>query len=320
MRYKIPLLVILVTLVFFAALYLIPATSSKIFVIDSSFDIFSSFIVKEANWQKWLPASSNNTDSVNTANTNKLNYSNKTFKVGSAQDSFLVHTINPLSYTITMLKKESPSAPFSIGYIPGTSDKKVTIVLIEKTNLLSKIIPLYGQNDFAVSAVERLKHFLETPELLYGFKVEKVSVEDTVYATTKTATTFKNMFADMPGAFGKITNYIQSQQLAVTGAKSISYLPMGKMDSLYLFTGIPVNKISTETDDIQFLQMPHKGILLLAHYNGRFGQRNNLYDAMKKYIADNHFTLIANPYEQYNNELPASDSSMVNLKLYFPVR
>jgi len=86
-----------------------------------------------------------------------------------------------------------------------------------------------------------------------------------------------------------------------------------------MMAGIPVNKTVPSNPDIQFVKMP-KGRMLVGEYEGIYSKKASLSNAMEKYIRDHMMVGVAVPYEKYlNDSIPANDTSIVKLKMYYPV-
>jgi effector-binding domain-containing protein len=89
---------------------------------------------------------------------------------------------------------------------------------------------------------------------------------------------------------------------------------------LELILGIPVNKFVKSSEDVKCVHIP-KGRMLTGEYEGRFGERQKIYETFGKYARDHYLENVGAPFETYlNNKLPVSDSDIVHFKLYYPIR
>jgi effector-binding domain-containing protein len=323
MKLKISIFSLLFISILLFVFRIIPVTEKKVFDLNINFDNYTSFVSQPSNWEKWLPEKVN--PEVFKNNNILLPVSSvvalkKDFTIKAASENYSIHPLNPLSYTVTGSNKKNGTVLFSFAYLPDTSLNQIKVEVIEQSNFLSYLFPFLKLNHNGVAAIERLKHYIETPELFYGYPIEKVEVQDTVYVTSSFESTNSKFFNQLPTAFDSLKTFIASRKLHITGNFSVTFNQLNN-DSVRVFTGIPVNKLADNSIAVSCLQMPHHGKLVKALFKGKFTDRIKLYSILKKYLLDNHFELVANPYEQYeNNQLPVNDNSLINMTLFFPVR
>jgi effector-binding domain-containing protein len=89
-------------------------------------------------------------------------------------------------------------------------------------------------------------------------------------------------------------------------------------DSIHIAAGIPVSsRISPAEDGIRLLEMPQKGKILVAKYQGPYRDIPRLYGAMRKYIFDKKLKPVGAPYEKFLSS-PRDSLNMI-IELHIPV-
>jgi len=298
-------------------LYIIPITQGKTYIIKSNFDNTLSSFNKPANWEKWHPFVS--TLSARNFRAYKFMRDSLThnFKFINSPDSMVVEAINPLLYNIEQYNERKVSS-YTYEIIPSSSTNSITVRTIEKVPLLLYLFAFPNENK-GEKSVLALKAFLENEKAFYGYNIQIEKVRDTVFAVTRLTIFKNNLFKTLPKEFSKIDTYIKEKNLIQKNFASVSYNSKGD-DSLELILGIPVSKFANGDKDIKCVSIP-KGRMLTGNYQGKFGEREKIYETFRKYVRDHYLEDVGAPFETYlNNKLPASDSDIVQFKLYYPIR
>ncbi|HEU5054153.1 MAG TPA: hypothetical protein VFT78_13630 [Hanamia sp.] len=191
------------------------------------------------------------------------------------------------------------------------------ILTTTRVNILAYLF-LRHDNTRAFSTASDLKAFIENPMTYYGYSLTIEKTIDTVVVVKDIVTEAANWRPALSSIYSKLLIFINSNHLKVMQPKIVSFKPISK-DSLEIRAGIPVNKVAGETSDIKFLKMP-KGDMLVGEYVGPYNKRNSLSSAMEKYMSNHSLNEVAVPYEKFlNNEIPATDTSEVSIKMYYPI-
>ena len=91
-------------------------------------------------------------------------------------------------------------------------------------------------------------------------------------------------------------------------------------DSILFMTGIPTVTYAKPWGFINYMQMPMGGSLATTFFKGPYKEREKVYAAMEQFVKDKELSKASLPYEMLlNNQLPSSDTSMVSLKVCYPV-
>jgi effector-binding domain-containing protein len=310
------ILIILLLISAVIVIYFIPITQDQNVLIKTNFDNALSSLNKPDNWKKWNSSIKNlhskNEDQLSFASDSSFHH----FKFANKKDSIIIETRNDLFYDVREYKNDNFSS-YALEIIPSlNATNSITIRVIEKTPLLFYIFPFLNPDQGEKAAMD-LKNYLEDVKAFYGYDMKIEKVVDTVFATEMITISKNDLFKTLPAEFEKIRSFIKRYSLTQTNFASVSYIP--KRDSIELILGIPVNKFVKTNSKIDCVNIP-KGRMLTAIYEGKFGNRQDIYQAFKKYTKDKLLENVGAPFESYvNDRLPSSDSSIVKFKLYYPV-
>lgn len=316
MKKKAALLVIVLIIVF-GCLYFIPVNITKEANIQLNFDNTYRMMSDLMNWKNWNPAVNALYQQTSSENISTLN-TNKRIKFFNARDSVLIEKINAFLFNVSG-SINSKIVSYNLSISPLQSTFFTNVLLYEKKRLLHVIFPFLNRSSEGEKALTSLKSFFENSSNVYGLTIqtEKVTT-DTVFAVIEAPVSKEKMFTAMQQRFALLTQYIQEKELKQTGFFSISITP--RNDSVYLITGIPVNMFASPSYDIRCVNIP-KGKMLTALFNGRFADRNKVYAAFQQYSKDHFLEIAGAPIESYtDNKIPSSDTSIINCKIYYPIR
>lgn len=163
------------------------------------------------------------------------------------------------------------------------------------------------------------KQYAENSSQFYGYHiVQERLVNDIV--TVGTATTAKaTLYPDIKTNFEKIVSYINKNKLTIKGNYMLRVTRLPN-DSILFMTGIPTATYSNAEGFINHMQMPMGGSLATTLYKGPYKEREKVYAALEKFVIDKELSKASLPYEMLlNNQLPTSDTSVVSLKICYPV-
>ena len=309
-------LLTLIVIVTFIIIYFIPVTQTNDVVIKANFDNVLSSLRSPARWEKWHPVVKNFHASNEEHTQQPLDSLHNIYTFTDDKDSVVVKTKNPFLYDVQEYLPQNFSS-YAFEIMPSfTATKFTTVRVIEKTPLLFYLLPSLHTAEGEQGATA-LKKYLENTKEFYGYDIKAEPVPDTVFATKMITILRADVFKILPAEFEKIRSFIKACNLSQTNFASVSYISKG--DSLQLIVGIPVDRFVKGNTDIECVNIP-KGRMLTAMYEGKFGDRKIIYDAMKKYTKDHSMVNVGASFESYiNDQLPVSDSSIVKFKLYYPI-
>ena len=312
-RFLLLTLAVIVTLV---VIYFIPVTQTNDVVIKTNFDNVLSSLRSPGKWEKWHPVVKKFHGSEKEHIQQPLESLHNIYKFIDDKDSVVVKTKNPFLYDVQEYLPENFSS-YAFEIMPSfNATKFTTIRVIEKTPLLFYLLPSLNTGEGEQGAVA-LKKYLENTKEFYGYDIKPEPVSDTVFATKMITISRNDVFKILPVEVEKIRSFIKDNHLSQTNFTSVSYIPKG--DSLQLIVGIPVDRFAEGNNDVECVNIP-KGRMLTGMYEGKFGDRKIIYDAMKKYTKDHSMVSVGTVIESYiNDQLPVSDSSIVKFKLYYPI-
>ncbi len=167
---------------------------------------------------------------------------------------------------------------------------------------------------------QNLKNYFETPFLYYGFKIVKTGVLDTDFVTTNKATTKQKTYTTADSLQKILVSYAKKNNLKY---RNFPFLILNNKsaDSVNVTNMLVIidKKIKLNTE-VNYLQMPKKGNMLIGYYKGEYHKRGQLYNSMDKYIEKNGLRRVVSTFEKFlDYKLPKSDSSFVNMALYYPI-
>ncbi len=310
------ILIILLLISAVIIIYFIPITKNEDVIIKNNFDNVLSSLNNPANWVKWHSTIKN----LQPANKEQLSFSSDAsahhYTFTNKKDSIIVETTNALFYDVREYDKGNFFS-YAFEIIPSLNATNfITVRITERTPLLFYLFP-FLHTDHGEKAAMDLKNYLEDTREFYGYDMKIEQVVDTVFATEMITIARDELYKMLPVEFAKIKFFIKENSLTQTGFTSVSYIP--KSDSITLILGIPVNKFVRTNAKIYCVNIP-KGRMLTAIYEGKFGERKNIYQAFKMYTKDKVLENVGAPFESYiNDQLPSSDSSIVKFKLYYPI-
>jgi effector-binding domain-containing protein len=202
--------------------------------------------------------------------------------------------------------------------VPEIKSNYTTVAIDAPTNVFKWLISQVQPSVKPAALITSLKTFMENARLYYGFNINEKDVAENYIAVKQETILTKNKFPEINKAVKDLNTFIAQNNARAIHALSCSYYPH-RADSVQVLVGIPVNKQLKPTRDITCMRMPG-GKMLVGDFNGRYIDRQKLYNAMEKYIQDHSLAKQIAPFERYlDNRIPASDSDSVNMQINYPV-
>ncbi|HUZ59685.1 MAG TPA: GyrI-like domain-containing protein [Hanamia sp.] len=306
---------ILVIIVLIAIGSFYPITQNSTINISATFENTILQVIHIDNWKNWYPEVKKAYETNPADYSIKKDSSQKIYTITIPGRKINIHQVTPMSYEVNEVGGAVENN-FAFTVFPGGSHKMMKIFLVRKAPL---IYSLFRDKNIGENTLQGLKYYLETPKELYGFDIKMSEIRDPVIASSVFKTKKGNIFIKIQGTYNELMQYLKENKLIKTGHVSISYIPiMG--DSLQVTVGVPVNKSAPSGKEIKCLSLPAKGRVLVGNYDGKFSDRQKIYNAMTKYLTDHNLAIPAESFERYlNDSIPTSESSEIRMELDYPV-
>lgn len=308
--------VISIITIAFITTFFIPIKQLNEILLEANFFNVLEQLNYPSNWKRWQPSlqQAYNKDSASCRIKNDV--ANKAFSIEIPKHIFYVEKATPLTFEVRE-KIQNNLSVYAITVVSTILPNKTNIVTIRRISLFNYIFGNNKKNAADITA-SNLKAFIENPTAFYGYALSTESIIDTNVVVAERIVAAKNWRQELTGMYHNITDFIHANNLTVMQPK-IASLKIISNDSIEIRAGIPVNKTALASGTIKCLKMP-KGRMLVGEYKGPYSKRTTLLNAMEKYIRDHMMVSVALPYEKYlNDSIPATDTSIVKLKMYYPV-
>jgi effector-binding domain-containing protein len=118
-----------------------------------------------------------------------------------------------------------------------------------------------------------------------------------------------------------LISYAEKRDAGYNGTRIFYAVPYGT-EQIMLFASIGVtNRINIpESEEIQYKKMPFGKNLLMATYQGPYGEVSKVYTALENFKSDHKLSSMAIPYQKFLSEgYDFSDEEVVQMKVYYPI-
>jgi effector-binding domain-containing protein len=114
-----------------------------------------------------------------------------------------------------------------------------------------------------------------------------------------------------------LQQFVKTHDLNKVQPLIAQFFPVGK-DSTHINIGFYIDKEVKGEGDVSFAQMPKGGPLYAAKFNGKFNQRQKIYEGIHQYFINHLYQQAILPFESYlDDKLPTSDTDKVNIQVNF---
>ena len=302
----IPLLLIVLILGF------IRITQTEKLEINASYYNVYQYISNARNWIKWEP------DLKNAANRQKLKIdTGKTgFRITAPSIGVNLENVDLNDFAVV---KTGNGKVYNCNYIlmPQIKTNKTIVITIHKISLIEYIYSYFNHNESKGGAIMALKNYMEDPMLYYGFMIQKAQTPKKLYLVKQSLFGANDSYLQMHTMLTQLNNFVLKEKLKIVYPLQLQY-SLRREDSVHLLVGLPVDKKVKVSNNIEYMTLP-KGKVLVGYYKGTYKNKKKLYDAMHLYMNDNYIQQMVLPYEIFkNNELPGSDSTVVDMQVVIP--
>jgi len=289
---------------------------SRQFEVKIKATFFNTYQVlsKSNNWPKWR-SDLRSTWLIDSPKIAMIN-ARSSFSVMLGELTLQVTPVNGYSFSVVEQRAEQEHQ-YLYTLIPAIDQNYTLARLDEKVSLYRYLYDLIDGASSTYAHLIDLKRFMETPDLYYGFHINKIHVTDTSIVVLSNTVLSKNKFIGAQAILQTLQHYLGTNQLQQTQPLIAQFLP-GRNDSVHLKVGLPVDKkVQTKTPFI-FMTMPSSGYFYTVNFKGRFADRQNAYTAVYRYFKDRNMQVPILPFETYlDNKLPKSDTDIVNIRINF---
>lgn len=288
---------------------------ANINIRSNYFDVCQQFISPD-NWKHWQSDIRKGFDYDSDKQSKSVTYG-LGFLINIPGQVFKVENISANTFKVTRTVNHIDHQ-YIYTVIPGIMGNNTTVIIDVKNNVGKWLFSKFDSSGNISDIPQELKSFMENAKLYYGFNINEKNIDERYLAVKKATIPTKNKYPEMMKATKELHNFIIQNNIKVLpGLFSVVY-PQ-KTDSLQLLVGIPVDKQLNSTGSIIFMHMPG-GKVLVGDYRGKYSERQQLYNAMEKYLHDHTLQKQVAPFEKYlDNKIPTGDNDMVNMQLNYPV-
>ena len=320
---KVILIAFSILILFLAVSYFIPVRKLNEVIIANSYTNIIKATFQPKNWIKWNDdvkdawqkdsSSCHFTeDSLNHVSTidipgQQIRITQNHFLLYQLKETKQSHVSN-FSFLMTM----------NVGYEKGSSGLNTLVTYGQMSRLLYKFFPFFEDTSFAHQTIASLKTYLEDPFRVYGFPIGLSQSSDSIFLTKTVVSSKKEIFKKLPLVFNELDSFARSKGIANPVNKNIYFNYINK-DSLSVNAGVNINKIIPDDYLISCKRFYNGQIMVIGHYEGPFYKRYEIYNAMDQFMLDHQFIKGGASYEKYVSLLPASDSSVTKIELYYPL-
>lgn len=312
MRKWLLIIIVIIALFFISAFLFLPkvlnVTNADYF--NCNINVVNRFVMAKDNWNAWWPGKLKQNDA---ANKNVFEYNGYGY------------TIVGNKYNSVDIKTEAGDLTINgtIFFLPIGSDSiKVEwkYALETNSNPINKIYLSYATrriNNNMKHILKSMKAFLENGDNVYGMHIDRMTVKDTIVATTNFFSKQYPSTATIYAGINGIKNYIAANNAKQTNPPMLHVW----LDSGIFHTtiGIPVNTIITGNTSYETKRLV-PGKILVAQVKGGAHRADEALRQMALFMNDNNMSSPAIPFQSLvTNRMAEPDSTKWITKIYYPV-
>jgi effector-binding domain-containing protein len=237
------------------------------------------------------------------------------------------HSLEILSYnTISTIIKTgyaNTHKEFLFAAVSDSTMESCNVTLTYKSTLFNKWFNTKSKELVrnAVKSLENLKDYMEDTQQFYGYQIEQTTVADTSFIFLSTTVPVAEKREATKKLFDRLINYAKKREAGYNGTRIFYSVPYGD-GQIMLFASIGVtNRIDIpESEEIQYKKMPFGKNLLMATYQGPYGEVSKVYTALENFKSDHKLSSMAIPYQKFLSEgYDFADDQIVQMKVYYPI-
>jgi effector-binding domain-containing protein len=172
----------------------------------------------------------------------------------------------------------------------------------------------------AEKSLENLKDYMTDTRRFYGFEISMVPVEDTAFLFSRITVPQNQRREATKKIFEKLLAYAEKRNAGYNGTRIYHTLKSGNEITIFASIGVTNAIDIPENSDIEYKRMPFGKNLLVANYQGPFGESDRVYKALELFKTDHSMTSMAIPFQKFLSDgYDFADDQIVQLKVYYPV-
>lgn len=297
-------------------LFYIPVKVANTVVVRGDYSTLAQQINDPEHWYRW------NFDSGNRQNSRKNksiinDNQKKRFHINIGDSNFLIEILSPVSFS--MFKNGTPSnSGYSFKIVPTIKEDSFHLLVKHNENIFNF---LFGSSEksYGNELALNIKNFMENPSSFYGYPIEMTTTSDLKVITIRDTVALVHKWENLNEMYDKLEHFIIINHLQQV-QKRIAYFKNYLSDSLVVMAGIAVDQLPKSSNTVEVVQMPEARILM-GKFKGPYFRITEVYAALSNYAEDHKYQNIALPFERYlSDSTPLSDSSVVEIEVYYPIR
>lgn len=303
---KIVLLLLILTILFGASAYIFLASKIKIAATDNSSvktTAATRYLLQEENWRKWWPGG------------NVFQYGDIDFILNAKKlNSFEMHLV---------YKKDT--IPTVLQIIPLNNDSTAffwSCEIISSSNPLTRWIQYFNALHIKKCLnvlISSLKNHIDVEENVYGFKVLKTKVSDSVLISTRNTYTSYPDDEKIAQLVQKLKEYIKTQK-AVEKNYPMLNIHLSGINKYDVMVAIATDKLLPATAEFAPKRVLKGGNILEAWFKGSPSSTKKAFDEFENYKLDYHYMAPAIPYQlMVTDRMKEKDTSNWITKFYYPI-
>ncbi len=240
--------------------------------------------------------------------------------VSSGDHGAELSNISMFSAVVNANHKNNKKA-FTFSAITDSLDPSSSVIsLTYRTTLFNKWFAKSVLEKNAEKSLENLKDFMTDTRRFYGFEIAVVPVEDTAFLFSRVTVPVAERKSATIKIYEKLIAYAESKKAGYNGTRIYYTLRSGNEITIFASIGV-TNEIEIPANsDIEYKRMPFGKNLLMANYQGPFGESGRAFKALEAFKADHSMTSMAIPFQKFMSDgYDFDDDQMVQLKVYYPV-
>lgn len=210
---------------------------------------------------------------------------------------------------------------FYLSASPDTGSGKETYVQLSyQTTMLNSWFNKSTLIQNAERSLVQLKEYMEDTRQLYGYEIKMTEVADTLFLYRTETVPYSDRKETTRKLFDQLISFAEEHGAGYNGTRILYSQHSDGEINLYASIGISNLIPLPEGSLFQHKKMPFGKKLLEATYQGTFGESGKAFQALETFKTDHNMVSMAMPFAKILNEdFDFSDSTYVQLKIYYPV-
>lgn len=299
-QHKVVLLVIVLAVILFSALFLFRFTHTRKVMLPLKTDRLMELLIHPTHYHRWM---------------------NKQLLEWYKQGSLDISTKGTAACLYRITRNDRHNI-FLYTAVPGKKNEAQTDLALSFKVTAWQLLTGWNEEQHAFDkSFTRLEELVKSPLLLYGYDIHPDKVVDSTFIYHAVTTSYSNRKAVMQRLFETLIAYAKERNAGYTGTRIFHFTREGS-DSIRLYGSIGILRPDSIaiTSPYPLKRMPYGKNLLAAPFEGPYMRVEQVYRAMERYKSDKNMVSMAIPYHKLTGpELSLGDSTVTRLEVYYPV-